>query len=54
VVALVNGDATVKKFYRDKGGMIRLMPANERLAPIIANGDDVVIRGVVVAVMRRY
>jgi repressor LexA len=54
VVALVNGDATVKKFYRDKGGKIRLMPANERLAPIVANAQDVTIRGVVVAVMRKY
>ncbi len=54
VVALVNGDATVKKFYRDKGGKIRLMPANERLAPILANAQDVTVRGVVVAVMRKY
>jgi repressor LexA len=54
VVALVKGEATVKKFYRDKGGKIRLMPANERLAPIIASGPDVAIRGVVVAVMRKY
>lgn len=54
VVALVNGDATVKKFFRDKGGKIRLMPANERLAPIIANAQDVTVRGVVVAVMRKY
>lgn len=54
VVALVNGDATVKKFYRDTGGQIRLEPANERLAPIIASEHDVAIRGVVVAVMRKY
>ncbi len=54
VVALVNGEATVKRFYREKGGKVRLMPANEALAPIIANGKDVEIRGVVVAVMRKY
>jgi len=54
VVALVNGEATVKKFYRDRGGKVRLMPANERLAPIIANAPAVTIRGVVVAVMRKY
>ena len=54
VVALVNGDATVKKFHRDKGGKIRLMPANEHMAPIIAKDKDVMIRGVVVAVMRKY
>ncbi len=54
VVALVNGEATVKKFYREKGGRIRLMPANETMAPIIARDKDVEVRGVVVAVMRKY
>jgi repressor LexA len=54
VVALVNGEATVKKFYRDKGGKIRLMPANESMVPIIAKEKDVEVRGVVVAVMRKY
>lgn len=54
VVALVNGEATVKRFHRDKGGKIRLMPANDSVAPIIAKESDVEIRGVVVAVMRKY
>jgi repressor LexA len=54
VVALVQGDATVKRFYREKGGMIRLQPANDHLAPIIARAADVEIRGIVVAVMRKY
>ncbi len=54
VVALINGDATVKKFYRDKRGKIRLMPANASMAPIITKEKDVTIRGVVVAVMRKY
>ena len=54
VVALVNGEATVKRFYREKGGKVRPMPANEAMAPIVANGKDVTIRGVVVAVMRKY
>ena len=54
VIALVNGDATVKRFYREDGGMIRLQPANERLEPIRAPADEVKIRGVVVAVIRKY
>ena len=54
VVALVNGEATVKRFYREKGGKIRLMPANDSMKPIVANGKDVTVRGVVVAVMRKY
>jgi len=54
VVALVDGEATVKKFYREKGGKIRLMPANPALSPIVVRDTDVTVRGVVVAVMRKY
>ena len=54
VVALVNGEATVKKFHRDRGGKIRLIPANDSMAPIIVKDRDVAVRGVVVAVMRKY
>ena len=54
VVALIHGEATVKRFYREKGGKLRLMPANESMPPIIAKDKDVHIRGVVVAVMRKY
>jgi repressor LexA len=54
VVALVQGDATVKRLYREKAGMIRLQPANDQMEPIIARAADVEIRGVVVAVMRKY
>jgi repressor LexA len=54
VVALVRGEATVKRFYREKAGMIRLQPANESMSPIMARAGDVEIRGVVSAVMRKY
>jgi repressor LexA len=54
VVALIGGEGTVKKFYREKGGNIRLMPANESMAPINVREQDVTVRGVVVAVMRKY
>ncbi len=54
VVALINGEATVKRFQRDKGGRIRLIPANENMAPMVFKEKDVTIRGVVVAVMRKY
>ena len=47
------GDATVKRFYR-KRGRIHLVPANERLEPIVARDDEVEIRGVVVGLVRRY
>ena len=54
VVALVNGEATVKRFYHEKGGKVRLQPANESIAPLIVRDKDVEIRGAVVAVMRKY
>ena len=53
VVALVRGDATVKRIYRERG-RVRLVAANERVAPIVARADEVQIRGVVIAVLRRY
>ena len=55
VVALVDGhNATVKKYYREPGGWIRLQPANPSMAPIRVNERDVVLQGVVVGVIRRY
>jgi repressor LexA len=49
-----NSSATVKKFYRERDGRIRLQPANETMAPIYVDENDVTIQGVVVGVMRRY
>ncbi len=54
VVALIDGEATVKKFFREKGGRIRLQPANERMAPILVREKDFTTRGRVVAVLRKY
>lgn len=50
VVALVDGEATVKRFYRDNG-RVRLQPENRTMEPIFA--DDVTIVGKVGAVIRR-
>ncbi|HKD67859.1 MAG TPA: transcriptional repressor LexA [Candidatus Binataceae bacterium] len=54
VVALVNGEATVKKFYREADGRIRLEPANVTMQPIYASEEDLMVRGVVVGLMRHY
>ncbi|OLC05785.1 MAG: repressor LexA [Gemmatimonadetes bacterium 13_1_40CM_4_69_8] len=55
VVALVDGhNATVKKYYREPGGWIRLQPANPSMSPIRVNERDVVLQGVVVGVIRKY
>ena len=53
VIATVRGEATVKKIYRDRG-QVRLQPANATMQPILARPEDVEIRGVVIAVVRRY
>jgi repressor LexA len=55
VIALVHGtSATVKKYYRERDGRIRLQPANETMSPIYVHENDVKIQGIVVGVMRRY
>jgi repressor LexA len=55
VIALINGaEATVKKFYREAGGWIRLQPANESMQPMRFQEQDVLIQGVVVGIIRKY
>jgi repressor LexA len=55
VVALVGGDdATLKRFYRESSGKIRLQPANSEMQPIIVPAQDVKIQGRVVGVLRKY
>ncbi|HZT74224.1 MAG TPA: transcriptional repressor LexA [Terriglobales bacterium] len=55
VVALVEGsEATLKRFYRERNGLIRLQPANERLRPLLLAADRVEIQGRVIGVLRRY
>lgn len=54
VVASIDGEATVKRFYREAKGQIRLQPANDRYQPIVVRDRDLQVRGVVVAVLRKY
>jgi repressor LexA len=54
VVALIGSEATVKKYYPEQGGRVRLQPANPAMEPIFVNEEDMRIRGVVVGLMRRY
>ncbi|MCC7291065.1 MAG: transcriptional repressor LexA [Phycisphaerales bacterium] len=51
VVALADGDNTLKKFYRE-GHRVRLQPANGNYKPIYPR--EVEIQGVVVGVVRQY
>jgi len=50
VVAMIDGEATVKRFFREEG-RVRLQPENRSMAPIYAS--DVEIIGRVEAVVRR-
>ncbi|MFQ5776723.1 MAG: transcriptional repressor LexA [Terriglobia bacterium] len=55
VVALVRGEeTTLKRFFREPGGKVRLQPANPRLAPTLVPAKDVQIQGRVIGVLRRY
>jgi repressor LexA len=55
VIALLDGSgATVKRYYRERDGRIRLQPANETMQPLFVHEDDVRIQGIVVGVLRRY
>lgn len=55
VVALLNGtEATLKKFYHEKGGQIRLQPANPTMVPIYCDSKDLIIQGVVIAILRKF
>ncbi len=55
VVALVQGEAaTVKKFYRESDGRVRLQPANERMPAMFFRSQDIRVQGIVVGVIRRY
>jgi repressor LexA len=52
VAVLPDGEATLKRFYRESDGEIRLQPANARLSPLRVR--EVEIRGVVIGVVRRF
>lgn len=55
VVALVNGaEATLKRYYAEPDGRVRLQPANANMAPIIVEAANLQVQGRVLAVMRKY
>jgi repressor LexA len=55
VVAVVDGEATVKRFYK-KGGRVELRPANPALVPLFLDSSAATleIRGVVVGLIRKF
>ncbi len=53
VVALVEGAATVKKYFR-RGNNIELKPANTSIPSIFVREGEFTIQGVVVGLLRKY
>jgi repressor LexA len=55
VVALVDEDeATLKRLYREKDGVVRLQPANARMQPMRIPAQRVKVQGRVIGVLRKY
>jgi repressor LexA len=55
VVALLDsGEATLKRFYKESGGKVRLQPANSAMEPRIVDAGRIKIQGVVIGVLRSY
>ena len=53
VVALVRGEATLKRYYSE-GSKVRLQPANAAMKPMTVEARDIVIQGVVTGLIRDY
>ncbi len=47
------GQATLKRFYRERNNMVRLQPANSTMEPIVVPADQLRIQGRVVSVIRQ-
>ncbi|UCB51199.1 MAG: repressor LexA, partial [Deltaproteobacteria bacterium] len=53
VVALINNEATVKKYYK-REDHVELRPAHKGMASLVVKEGDLRIEGKVVGVMRHY
>jgi repressor LexA len=55
VVALIDGaEATLKRYYLEPDGRVRLQPANSSMEPIFVSPAGLQIQGRVLGVMRKY
>lgn len=53
VVALVRGEATLKRYYQE-GARVRLQPANASMKPLTVDARDVTVQGIVTGLIRDY
>ncbi|MBI4464545.1 MAG: transcriptional repressor LexA [Acidobacteria bacterium] len=55
VVALVGGlESTLKRFYPEADGRVRLQPANSQVEAIWVPAENITLQGRVIGVLRRY
>ena len=55
VIAMLDGaSATVKRYYRERDGRIRLQPSNDQMQPIYVQEGQMRVQGIVVGVLRKY
>jgi repressor LexA len=55
VIALIDKEeTTLKKFYRERNGTIRLQPANPSMKPFTIPSERVKIQGIVIGILRKY
>jgi repressor LexA len=54
VVALVDGEVTLKRLFRHAPDTIRLQPANVNMKPIFVPADTLTVQGAIVGLLRRY
>jgi repressor LexA len=55
IVALIDNEfATLKSFYKEGNGKIRLQPANKKMDPIYVDSKALQVQGIVTGVIRRY
>jgi repressor LexA len=53
VVAVVHGEATIKRFYW-RGTGVELRPANAHMTPLQVDAQDVEVKGIVTGLIRKY
>lgn len=53
VVVLVGDKASIKRYYREPGDVVRLQPANPCMQPIRVTASEARVQGIVVGLMRK-
>ena len=52
-VAMIDGEATLKRYYHEQHGIVRLQPENSTMAPILVKQDDVAVLGKACVIYRK-